>query len=154
MTGCTAKLSRNWADGGPSSEWLGDWYKQTRKPAWCTALAMEWRGLSPWHQKVSGRSRAEGWMSAEGCAHPSTVTVMLKRGQPRGCGPTPTRIAPRENGATRVWGSQDPEPVRSQVSANASLTKPGLPGTEGLVPCWQSEGKKEAASLTTHGDTA
>lgn len=74
---------------------------------------MEWRGSSPWQQKVSGRSRAEGWMWAEGCAHPSTVTVLLRRGQLTDYGPT--LIAAMENGATRVWGSQDPTSRNSQV---------------------------------------
>lgn len=110
---------------------------------------MGWQRAPFWHQKARGSSRAEGRIWAEGCAHPSTVTVLL-RGQLMDCGPTPTPIASRENGATRVWRKQDPEPVRSQVSVNAFLTKPGLPAeTEGLASCRQSEGKKDAASSFT-----
>lgn len=80
---------------------------------------------------------------------PSIVTVLLRRGQLMDYGPTP--IAPRKNGVTRMWGNQNPEPVRSQVSANVSLTNPGLPaGNEGLASCWQSEGRKDVSSFTTH----
>lgn len=32
-------------------------------------------------QKVCGRGRAEGWMQAEGCAHPAAMAVLLGRGQ-------------------------------------------------------------------------